>query len=127
MRYRGRLIAGGDVLFVRSGCRWVRWIVSDFSPATGCIYGRRKRGPYERLPAGASWVKLPPPPKRLTPEQIKAERARQRAERKAHLAARDQCVRDIRERDRAAGIVCISGGSYTDYWEFDRARGRRRY
>lgn len=108
MRHNGKVIATGDVIHVMHGGVRTPWTVSDFSPATGCIYGRREGGPYERLPTADPCP--PPPPAPLTPEERKAERARVRAERAAHIAARDQCIRDIRERDRVAGIVTISSG-----------------
>lgn len=60
--------------------------------------------------AAATDNRSPPPPPPLTPEEKREARRRAKAERAAHLAARDQCIREIRERDRAAGIVCISSG-----------------
>lgn len=160
MIWRGKPIAAGDTLLVMHDEQWCEWVVSDFSPRTGEVYGRRAGGPYEPLPAtarrdvittpavrhvhrvalgptldevvrqntarladehgeisfaaearyAATNNRFPPPPRPLTKEEAKAERARVKAEREAHLAARDQCIREIRERDRAAGIVCITSG-----------------
>lgn len=110
MKFRGKELEAGMVIHVPRGGEHVPWTVSDWSPATGDIYGRLDGGPYERLSLADP---CPPPPP--TPEEIRAARAEARAARKAQLEARDECIRQVRERDRRDGIVTISSGSMSSY------------
>lgn len=127
MRICGKPIQGGDTLSVpnRDLSRRHRdlFTVSDWTNHPPTVYGWRHDGTYEKLPDGAFW-----PVKGVhyaqcmnfmtegeTLAQRKRDRARAKAERAAHLAARDECQRQLRERDRAEGIVTIAGGTYRRY------------
>jgi hypothetical protein len=110
MRHQGTIIEAGSVIQIMHAGVRTPWVVSDWSEGTGEIFGRREGGPYEKLPVRDPCP--PPPPAPLTREEVLAERRRAREERKAHLAARDECIRQIRERDLRDGIVTISSGPF---------------
>ena len=60
MRCQGKIIGAGDILETRG----IRYLVSDFSPGAGTIYGwpinqDNTRGNYGVVPPSATWPDIP--------------------------------------------------------------------